>query len=233
MKYLLTLFVLLTPTALFAQPTAEALLDASIAYHDPQGRFLSEPHLLIFRDDRPDHPPRAAEVLIDVPGERFTMVRKDEHEIRTELAPGHCVITLDGSTEISEEVRKERRLTCERMQFMRNYYTYLWGLPMKLRDPGTHLGEPFEDTFDGREVYALKATYAEDVGTDVWYFYFDRETSALTGYRFYRDETESKGEYIYLEGEVEAHGMKLPKNRAWYIFEDDRFLGTDHLLDIR
>lgn len=56
-------------------PTVEELLDRSIAHHDPEGRFLAEPHGLWFLETRPDEANKRSEVLIDVPGERFEMVR--------------------------------------------------------------------------------------------------------------------------------------------------------------
>lgn len=224
---------LLLPLAIrAAPPSAEALLEASIAYHDPEERFLGKPHRLVFRDERPGKTDRHVEILIDIPGERFEMLQRTEVEIRGEIAPGHCAMTLDGRSELTEEERNTHRLTCDRLAFFRNYYTYLWGLPMKLQDPGTHLGQPVEDTFDGQAVYALQATYDESVGSDIWTFYFDRETSALVGYLFHRDETRTTGETILLEGEYAWDGMRLPKSRAWYHLEGDSYLGTDHLVEI-
>lgn len=235
MRYpaLCLLFFVALPFAASAEPpSAETLLDASIAYHDPDGRFLSEPHHLVFRDQRPGKTDRHAEVWIDVPGERFEMLHRTEVEIRGKMASGHCVMTLDGRTEVTEEEKTTHRLTCDRLDLLRNYYVYLWGIPMKLRDPGTQLGEPSEETYDGKAVYAMEVTYDESVGSDIWTFYFDRNTSALVGYRFYRDETRTTGEYIFLEGEHVWGGMRLPKSRGWYDVEGDKFLGTDHLVEM-
>lgn len=213
-------------------PTAEELLTRSIAYHDPQGRFLTEAHRLQFLETRPDGADRHSEVLVDVAGGRFHMKRAGEHEIAGVLAPGKCEMTLDGRSEVSEEERAEHRLSCERLQQMRNYYTYLWGLPMKLRDPGTILGRVTSTTFEEKPVYDLKVTYDEGIGADVWYFYFDRESYALIGYRFYHDEAKNDGEVILLAGEEEAEGLRLPKSRTWRTHQDDRLLGTDSLLSV-
>ena len=49
-------------------------------------------------------------------------------------------------------------------------------------------------------------------------------------YRFYHDEAAGDGEYIVLDGELEAAGLRLPKSRAWYIHKEDRHLGTDVLV---
>ena len=79
----------------------------------------------------------------------------------------------------------------------------------------------------------LKVTYDEAVGQDTWYFYLDRKTYALVGYRFYHDESKNDGEYILLEGEASGAGLKLPKTRKWYRHEDDGFLGTDIIESMR
>lgn len=224
-------FVLTAADAVLAEvPSAEELVSRSIDYHDPDGRFLTGPHRLWFLETRPDGPDRRSEVLIDVPGERFEMVRAGEHEVAGVIEPGRCAMTLDGRSEVSEAERQEHRLTCERLTLMRDYYTYLWALPMKLRDPGTQLGRVSETVFEGEPVYDLRVTYDQEVGGDVWYFYFDRESYALVGYRFYHDESKNDGEVIILDGEVEAEGLRLPKQRTWITHQDERLLGTDVLL---
>jgi len=229
----LLLAALLLPAVLAAEvPSAEELVERTIAYHDPEGHFLSGAWCLRFRETRPDAADQASKVLVDVPGERFRMVRKAAHEIAGMLDPDNCAMTLDGRAELTDAEREEHRLSCEGLRFMRNYYVYLWGLPMKLRDPGTALGEVSETAFMDRPVHGLKVTYTPEVGKDVWYFYFDRETAALVGYRFYHDEAKGDGEYIVLEGEHEAQGMRLPESRAWYTHQGERYLGTDILLAI-
>lgn len=222
--------VLWTPSPSSALPSAEELLAKSIAHHDPEGRFLTVSHRFFFDETRPEGPNRKTITLIDVPGERFEIVQNGKVQIAGVVAPGRCEMTLDGRSQLTEEEQEQYRLGCDRLQRIRKYYTYLWGLPMKLQDPGTRLGAVEATTFEGREVHGLRVTYDEDVGKDTWIFYFDRTTGALVGYRFYHDENEGDGEYILLDGEVAAAGMRLPKSRTWYTHQGDRLLGTDTLL---
>ena len=219
-----------TPTA--ETPSAEELLAKSIVHHDPDGKFLGDSWCLTFRETRPGASDRHSEILVDVPGERFKMLRKAEHEVAGMIDGELCEMTLDGRSDVTDAERDEHRLSCERLGFMRNYYVYLWGLPMKLHDPGTRLGDVEATTFEDRPVYGLRVTYDAEVGGDVWYFYFDRDSSALVGYRFYHDESKNDGEYIVLDGERESHGMRLPESRAWYTHQDDRHLGTDILTSL-
>ena len=133
-------------------------------------------------------------------------------------------------TKTPEEIEKYR-LTKGRGLSMRNYYLYLWGLPMKLKDKGTVIDpNVYNQSFNGQTVKAVKVTYDEEVGSDTWYFYFSPSTNELTGYRFYHDEAKNDGEYITLSGLQEVNGMKIPKSRSWYTNNDSTLLGTDHLV---
>lgn len=233
---LLLLTLAVCPAAFAAEvPSADDLLAASIAHHDPDGHFLSEAWCLSLEETRPGGPDRQTELLIDVPGERFELDRRTDHHTTGILDGERCEWTLDGRGDITDAEREEHRLTCDRLRTMRDYYTYLWGLPMKLRDPGTQLGAVEETTFQDRPVHGLRVTYAEEVGSDTWYFYFDCESHALVGYRFYHDEAANDGEYVALDGELEAtssqgRGPRLPARRAWYTHGDERHLGTDVLV---
>nr|WP_262709923.1 DUF6503 family protein [Allomuricauda onchidii] len=111
------------------------------------------------------------------------------------------------------------------------HYTYLYGLPMKLKDPGTILSDKVQTkTFKGKEYLVLKVNYEGGVGDDVWYFYFDPKSYAMEVYQFYHAELENDGEYILLEGLEEINGILMPKTRLWYYNKDDKFLGTDILI---
>lgn len=208
------------------------LLEKSIQYHDPNGNWEQVALALHFEETRPDGSIRYTAVQIDIAKEFFAVNQKNgtDEVIRT-IEKGKCTHQLNGSSTISEEDTKRLRLTCERTAFMRNYYTYLWGLPMKLKDPGTLLDATASlDTFDGKKAYKMRVRYDAAVGSDVWYFYFDTTTFALIGYRFYHDESKNDGEYILLSGETSINGMRLPKVRKWYTHQADKFLGTDTLV---
>ena len=111
-----------------------------------------------------------------------------------------------------------------------NYYTYLYGLPMKLKDPGTIITDKIvRKKMKGKTYLVLKATYKKEVGKDTWYFYFNPKTYAMEIYQFFHDEAKNDGEYILLTGEETINEIKIPKNRAWYMNKDDKFLGTDIL----
>lgn len=225
-----------SPATAQAASSAAELLARSIAWHDPEGRWDTEAFKLTLAESRPDAEgePRETVVEIDNARGRFTWSsQRDGARLSGELSADGCELRLNGSTEIPLEEREKHRLSCDRLQTIRNYYTYLWGLPMKLRDPGTRLDPQIRDaTFEGRPARALRVTYDEGVGSDTWYFYLDRETPALLGYRFYHDEAKGDGEYIVLEGVTTGGGLRLPRQRAWFTHQERKHLGTDTLLRI-
>ena len=109
------------------------------------------------------------------------------------------------------------RLAPAQVLTKRNFHVYLWGLPMKLRDPGTRLDPAVKDTrFGGKPALQLRVTYDERVGRDTWYFYLDPKTHALLGHRFHHDESKGDGEYTVFSGEVSGAGLRLPQVRKWY-----------------
>jgi len=210
------------------------LVQQAIDFHDPQGLWQNGVFRLHLEETRPDGPTRKTTLLIDNSGGRFEIATQREGaQIDGVLDPEGCELRLNGSTQFSTEDQEKYRLTCDRLEWLRNYYAYLWGLPMKLRDGGTVLDpDVLETTYEDRSVQAVRVTYEEAVGSDIWYFYLDTETHALSGYRFFHDEAIGDGEYITLEGEVEVGGLRLPKARAWYTNAEDRYLGTDTLVSL-
>ena len=212
--------------------SAEDLLKKSIAYHDPNGQWATFEGQLIVEMETPSRPLRHTELEISLPNNYFKSdVQQDGVTTTSVWDKGKCQHFFEGDSDISEDIAEKYRLNCERTNKMRNYYTYLYGLPMKLQDPGTRLypivekKEFMDDTY-----YCLRVDYDEAVGTDRWYFYFDTATYQLRHYKFYHDETQNDGEYILLADEVVLNGMRLPKIRSWYTNADNTFLGTDTLV---
>ncbi len=213
--------------------TPNALLARSIEYHDPNGEWTKLQGKLYITMSYPDGGKRYSKIEIDMPREYFRLTSKKEGiTIEQTLDKGDCRIKLNGRTYISEEDRRAHRLTCERAVTMKNYYLYLYGLPMKLKDSGTRINPKVETkSFKGKEYLVLKATYDENVGEDTWYFYFDPSTYAMEVYQFFHDESKNDGEYIILSDLLNVSNIKMPKVRAWYNNKDDKYLGTDTLIE--
>ncbi|SHG76352.1 DUF6503 family protein [Flagellimonas flava] len=232
MRILSILLVFLSLSGLCAQSlTSEEVLNKAIAFHDPEQKWKSFKGTFNIRMETPNAADRYSTIQMDFPKRTFTLqVRQDGDSYGYFFEGDSCSTQLNGSTSISDEDRKAYRLTCERGKMMQNYYTYLYGLPMKLKDPGSNLDQKVQTkTFKGKEYLVLKVSYDEKVGDDVWYFYFDPKTYAMEVYQFYHDESKGDGEYILLKDLEEVSNIKMPKTRAWFYNKDNKYLGTDIL----
>jgi hypothetical protein len=234
LKSVLTSIFLVIATITFAQElSGEALLEKAINYHDPNGNWETFNDTLHVTMKTPKNPDRVSTIHINLPNEYFS-VKATRGEKTTEytVVKDSCAITFNGNSNPSEKVKKDNNLSCERAHLYKNYYTYLYGLPMKLKDNGTIIHPKVQrKTFKGKEYLVLKVTYNVSVGKDTWYFYFNPKTYAMEVYQFFKDESKNDGEYILLTDEMVINGIKMPKNRAWYYNKDNGYLGTDMLLD--
>jgi hypothetical protein len=232
MKSLIFSSFFLVVFSLFGQDlTGPQLLDKAIDYHDPNGNWETFSGMLKVTMETPNNSNRISQITIDLPKEYFHLVAsKDSTQTTYTLNKKNCTTTITDS--ISHP--NQRRTPCETARLYKNYYTYLYGLPMKLKDPGTIISkEVLKKKFKSKDYLVVKATYDEAVGSDVWYFYFDPETFAMEVYQFFKGNPDGSGkdtgEYILLSEEVNINEIKMPKNRAWYYNKDDKYLGTDIL----
>lgn len=219
--------VVLSVEGVFAQSGA-ALLEKSMAYHDPGDLWGRSIHRFLLCETRPGAQDRFTAIELNNPAGRFSMrTERDGRVIEASVQGDGCTATINGSHSFSDSLRTRYRLTCDGIRWLRGYYGYLLGQPIKLSDPGTQLHGVEETLFVGREVQALKVSYDEGIGEDTWYYYFDRSIHSLVGTRFYHDERANDGEYIVFKEEITADGVRLPKRRTWYTNAEDKLLGAD------
>lgn len=218
------------------QISGEELLNRSISFHDPNGQWQRVKMELVIDQQMPDGSVRPSNVIIDNQKGVFELsFVKDNHlfiwkvdgKDSTESYMDYRIVTDSAKANTLQ-------LTPDRARRWRNYYSYLYGLPMKLTNKGTNIDPIVQNTtFDGKPVLALKVTYDKNVGSDTWYFYFNPETYGLVGYRFFHNEAENDGEYILIEGLEIQNGMRIPMHRAWYTNKENRWLGTDKFISLK
>lgn len=226
-----------TPSYAASIPATEAgaLLRRSLAYHDPEALWLRRPLVLEWVSTQPDADERVAELAIDNTRGSFALdMHHRGHDLDYTVEGGELSVQVDGTTEITAEVQEAVSLHREDGFMWRNYFTYLAGLPMKLTDDEATLADAVQRTrFQGEAVDAIEVTYETADGYPHWAFYFDPESAALMGARFWRLDPDRDGEYIVMEGLVEAGSLTLPNRRHWYMNADDRYLGTDEVRALR
>lgn len=227
------LFSAFYSTLLYAQMSANDIIKKSMVYHDPTNQLSDQKATFHFSETRPNGADRKSIVSLHPKKEQFEMSRQsDGVTVIITGKRGKYTYTLDGKSPNEEEIEKYR-LNANRSQSMQNYYHYLWYMPMKLNDPGTIIADEAKiKDFYGKRAFEIKVTYDPNVGSDIWYFYFDPTNYALIGYRFYHDEAANDGEYIILEGETQYKNVRIPKSRTWYTHKEGKLLGTDILAEL-
>ncbi|MEM8962613.1 MAG: DUF885 family protein, partial [Acidobacteriota bacterium] len=218
-------------------PSADQVLSRSIAFHDPDGHWPTADLRMVLAEIRPRGQDR--HTVIELGPDRFVLdTDRGEHRARGVLTTDACDWTLDGSSEISAEDRESMRLTCDRLKWMRNYYRYVWGLPMTLRDPGTVIDpEVGIETFGGRPVWTLRTTYPQPLPDqpdriETWIFYIDRLDYQLVGCRFFREGPTTDGEVLTFADLADADGLRLHKTHEWYYNHNHQYLGGDTITEI-
>ena len=236
MNFIISIITITLSFAGYAQIIeANELLEKTINYHDPNGNWETFSDEITVVMAAPNSPKRTSIISIDLPQQYFSVTAtKDTVTTTYTLDKGKCQMKYHGKVLDSAQA-KEKKMNCDRATLYKNYYSYLYGLPMKLTDSGTNLNNKVEKRlFKGKDYLVLKVTYDEAIGSDVWYFYFNPKTYAMEIYQFFKTDDNGKekpdtGEYILLSEEALVNGIKMPKERAWYYNKDDKYLGTDTL----
>lgn len=229
MKTIFTLLVISCTLTITGQTfTGNELLEKAIAYHDPNGNWETFANDFIVLFETPEGKKHKNAITINLPEQYFNVsATKDEKVSFREISNGNCRFSNEDNSITETAISDE---DCKRTVMFKNYYTYLYGLPMKLKDPGTHVDPVVQKkSFKGKDYLVLRVTYDEAVGSDIWQFYFDPSTYAMEVYQFFKGTDETTGEYVLLTEEMEIGGVKMPKNRAWYYNKDGGYLGVDIL----
>jgi hypothetical protein len=84
----------------------------------------------------PNGTERLSEITIDLINQYFKLTTvKNDRTVEHIVSNGKSIFSLDSRKEFTEEEVKTLVLL-PRAQFMQNYYTYLYGLPMKTKTQG-------------------------------------------------------------------------------------------------
>jgi hypothetical protein len=215
--------------------TAAQLLDKSIAFHDPDKQWSTFEGDFTVEMTTPNASKRVSHIKINLPLEYFSVsAKRDSVNTYYEINKGQCKMLYNGK---SIDSINDKGMSCDRAVLYKNYYTYLYGLPMKLKDPGTVLDKEVEKrTFKNRDYLVLKVSYDASTGSDIWFFYFNPSTYAMEVYQFFKTDDSGRmildsGEYILLSEIFVVNGIKMPQTRAWYYNKDNKHLGTDTLIE--
>jgi hypothetical protein len=215
-----------------AKKPGQQLIEKTISYHDPEGNWpkLKTRLYLSSTDTAGKENPFQLEIDNET-GYFCHVTNKDGKEIVKGVSKGKDFFLIDGKTEFSEEDRKKYKLNSESVKSVQNFYGFLYGLPMKLRDKGANISDTTSsEKFNGKTYQTIQVTYDPGMGKEVWTFFLDPKTSAMEAYRFMFSAGSDEGEYILLDETLTIDDIKIPKVRKWHFVKGNKYLGTDNLL---
>ncbi len=230
-KIILIFSIIISSSFKLTDNAGKDLLKKVIAYHDPKGNWAKLKAKFYLSNTNRDGKENNFELELDNKTGYFCHIsHKDGKEIVKGFSNGKEFFLVNNKKDFTEDDKKKYKLNSESVKGIRNFYGYLYGLPMKLKDAGVNVDETVNtEEVNGKTYPTIRVSYDPAVGKDNWFFYCDPQTSALKAYRFNHGKPES-GEYILLEQEINISGIRLPKIRKWYLNKDNKYLGTDNLL---
>ncbi len=231
---IVSFFLSLAQMAFGQLPTPQEVIEKSIDFHDPDRIWGKENLTIALREKRPDGANRTSKLKFNWSQSAFELHRDiDGNQISYQISQQDTLIYFNGQAVTDSALIRKYRLEKKHALLLRDYYNYLYGLPMLLKEDIAFAHEVRDTVFDSRHVYSVSLHYEPPVGNDIWYFYFDKNDYSLMGYRFYHDPSANDGEYIVVEGMAELEQFKLPKIRKWYLNKNAKFLGEDTITELK
>lgn len=210
--------------------TTDELIEKSISFHDPNNNWDTFEGTLKLRQDNPKDTKSYRKVYLNLETGEFKFKGSyGENTLKYLVQNGQGQASWNDNSSIPDSIKTKYRISPSRALMYRNYYEYLYGMPMKLKDKGTNIDPTVKEVhFHGGDYYKIKVSYDIEVGTDTWYFYFEKDNYALGAYEFWK-KTPGDGEYMLLSGIKQMNGINMPQRISWFMTVDDRWLGMDVL----
>lgn len=196
--------------------TAEQVITDSINYHDPMSKWSTLNATLRFdsRFSFNDSVPEDMLLTFNNAEQSFTYHNTDR-AVKLHYTPDTCLQeTTNGN--------------CLGYSWTYGFYPFIWGLPMKLKDPGVQPNKSLKSTkFNKHIVWEVQVNYT----AENYWFYFDKQDYQLRGFKFIKNDSTKKGEIIVLNELFEINGIKLPKHRTW-LHLDSTLIGTNEVTQL-
>jgi hypothetical protein len=203
-------FVLLSCSQQQRNPE-QSILEKSIAFHDPSNQWetFRDSFKLTSNSKWSEWKDEHLQIMIDVPHNTVKY-----HNIEKKVK---CLFEQDSSFALID--------SCDCSPYnswTKDFYTYIWGLPMKLKDPKTTITQlPNKIMFFEDSCYVLQTEYSNEQ----WEYYISDEDYYLAGFRFEKKDG-SGGEIVRNVGIENWNGINTPLKRVWFELNES-LVGTD------
>lgn len=213
----------------FISQAQEDSLTDFIKKADPEGLFEQTTFNLRIQEPRIQTPERFSEVLFNYETGAFVLNRKREDKTVSYSIneKGNPEIALDGCKRVSDADKLKYGLDPDRNRNYRNYYQYLYGLPMILQDKGKFsFVSSSETVFKDQKAMEYTFQLTTPIFSSIWKTTF-LQNGTLTKLDFYNMVNPNEGEYIIFDGTYQNESITIPRFRHWYSKKENEYLGSD------
>lgn len=229
MKYLIKLLYLIVPLLTISgqSPTSSDILEASIDYHDPNRLWAT------LHEDFKVYGSRdtlSLKLYNDQGTVEWTQKLKDGRLITAGYVLDSCFVKIDSKPIEPQGQIDNLLLDCPQVISRSNYWLYMYGLPMKLKDVQAVIDpDPMKVQFLDKEYWRIKVHYNSPNG-DHWQFYFDADTYRFAIAQYFHSAHGDDNEYIVFDSPIKVGQMVLPAKHSWHIFKNRQFIGSEELV---
>ena len=218
--------------------TAEEILEKSIQFHDPEGKWENYSGVLKLINSRQKGFTAGTEVIeINVPEDYYkdTWIRGNI-KIEKEVKDGKISLTINGNTATDEQI-KDFWLNDENVIGMKTWHYYHFGHLMHFKNTGSVIQKTvLEENFRGNPCYVItfignEGEVSHPYWAGKWQFKIDKESFALRG--VYTDAMMPEGWTDVYEGILEINGIKLPRVRTYYAGSGNELIYVDLFLNAK
>ena len=197
--------------------TAQKIVNNAIKFHDPNSSWSSLHANFHFQSCFKHNPfsPENLEVEINVPENKFKY-----SNIERDFAAVYRKDTCETISSVGN---------CNNYSWTKNFYTYVWRLPMKLQDPGTAIDSVFSiEKLSNDNCYKIAVNYPNEN----FNFYFKCSNFELHAFSFLKNDSSGHGEFVEMKGTFSFKEIKSPQKRTWKDIHTRDTLGTNTVTNI-
>lgn len=229
LRHLFNWFCLVVPlfTISGQNISSQEIVQASIAYHDPNGMWGK-----LYQDFKvqSSRDTLTLKLYNDRGMVEWTQKLNDGRFITAGYVSDSCFVKIDGKSIEPRGKIENLLLDCPQVISRSNYFLYMYGLPMKLKDAQAIIDPiPEKVNFLGKEYWSVKVHYNSPDGGR-WQFYFDTDSFSFEIAQYFHSEHADNSEYIVFDSPLKVGQMVLPARHSWYLFKNRQFIGSELLV---
>lgn len=228
MKSFISLGILMISGMVWSQSMpAFEVINASIQYHDPNMKWASLKGEFKVVSERDTTRLILANNISKV---EWNELLKDSRTITGGYIGDSCYVHIDGRSVKPEGEIDNFLLDCTQIKGRSNYWLYMFGLPMKLKDEQAIVAQKSELVdFLGNKYWRIRVDYNGSAAGEYWQFYFAPETFRFAIAQYFHPALGDDSEYIVYDTPIDLHGMVLPSKHSWYMYNEREFIGSETL----